>query len=117
MTAFDIYLIFLADDVKVTCTVIGSISLFALIMSCVVITIENENPFKNKTIIKFLITTFILLFVGIVTPSTKTLITMFTAPSIVNNEKVQVMPNKVINLIDKKLNELLESESGNNEGK
>jgi len=112
MNIFEVYLILQADDIKGIAIVLGVIGLIASIIYRAVTASEfyREEEATAITLKRFkyvLKISLTLLAIGSVTPSTKTIVAMYAVPSIVNNEKVQMLPEKILDLIDKKVDEAL----------
>jgi len=60
--------------------------------------------------LKYVIICFIIfLILNIFTPSSKTIATMYLFPKIVNNEQVQEIPGKALDMLNLKMDEYIES--------
>lgn len=103
ITPFQIYLISIADDIRITFILFFALMAIALIvsglywLSCIADN-DEEDKIKaaKKRTIKLSIVAFIFgIFVSIL-PSTETLIAMYTIPAIVNNKEVQKLPENLL---------------------
>lgn len=118
ITAFDIYLMAMADSIKYlfgTLSIIFGITLVITIMSILHIKAsfswENENTIKKilepnltfwinifKKVIILLSVSFLLwCFI----PGTKVVITMYAVPTVLNNEKLQQLPDVFLDYLIK----------------
>lgn len=95
-----IYLIGQADEFK---TFLGVISFIILFLTVPLVFCIRYVP---KYIILSIIGAAIIGFIAICIPSTKTAIAMAVIPPVINNEKVQKLPDNVLGFI----NEYLEHE-------
>lgn len=113
VTPFAIYLILQLDSIYHLLLVMLAISLVCFgfffipsvfgIMDDDIKLYQRAKPYLKITgslmIICILLVTFI--------PSTKTAIAMYTIPDVLNNKKVQAIPDKALDLINQKLDEFL----------
>ncbi len=101
MTAFQLYVILILDNVKLAIS-IGAI-IFLGIPACVSFYCAMESSGSN-TMKRPKWTTYIAgigLLIGLlwgVTPSTKQMAAIYVIPPIVNNEQVQEIPQKILDL-------------------
>lgn len=93
ITAFDIYLVSLADKIISPAGFIACFSLGITIFLCVIYFVGfdiTEEVKQAKTALK--ITTAIMIvcgFIAVFVPSSKTIAAMYVLPAIVNNEHIQ----------------------------
>lgn len=101
MTPFQIYLISQADNFERAVFVGILISVGVIVIFSRIIADYGYNEYQTsifKKVIKisiFFFISFIMMFMF--SPSTKTLIAMYTLPSIVNNKEAQKLPINLVN--------------------
>ena len=117
MNAFQIYCLLKLDAVSCLFGVLGILMLIyvgAVILFCGVFADENKIDFseyyntrtkKAKPVLIGILGSIILL-IGILMPSTKEMATIIIVPKIINNEEIQKIPNKMIDLANEWLDEL-----------
>ena len=118
ITAFDIYLMAMADSIKYlfrTLSIIFGITLVITIMSILHIKAsfswENENTIKKilEPNLTFWINIFkkVIILLGVsfllwcFIPGTKVVITMYAVPTVLNNEKLQQLPDVFLDYLIK----------------
>ena len=112
MTPFQLYLILKLDDIKAFFCVSATILLVASVMAFAY-WMENGGggDGSEKKAIKISLVTFILsvllFLIVVLTPSTKQMVTIIVTPKVINNRKVQGMPQKLLDVLDIKLDKLL----------
>jgi membrane-associated HD superfamily phosphohydrolase len=108
ITTWHMYLLTRLDSI-----VISTVLLF--ILSCIIIglsiinwKIEDDSEpekYPKKTITIFSFILVISLLLSVVIPDTKTMALIYVIPKIINNEKVQKIPGKILDLANIKLDE------------
>jgi len=122
MTPFQVYFITRLDDIKellggviTTCLVlgtVGSIVLTGVYMTLVEPPRSSEDSIKlTKRMLKIcsmilLPAALVLSVAGALLPSTKQMAAIVVIPSIVNNDHIQALPNKLLRLADDWIEEL-----------
>lgn len=119
MSAWTLYLITRLDDISV----VISISFFLFLISFVITTVmflvikysneedNNENfmSFYNKVVKKKVLPWLIILSLFLCfIPSEKETIAIYVIPKIVNNEQIQDISEKTLNVLQYKLNEWID---------
>ncbi len=108
MSGFEIYLILQLDGFIKTLWLL-TLSLF--MAALIFFGKSTENSVDKKTWVKRGIKSLWLALafsiVAVLIPSTKTAIAMLTVPSVLNNATAQKIPAKILNVIDKKLDSIL----------
>ena len=105
ITAFDIYLISLADKVLRAVVPVTALSFCVFCVSCFLFVVAcdtEEEKSKYKLVIKstgivFVLSTLLALFV----PSAKTSAAMYVLPAIVNNEHIQNATGNTLEFLEK----------------
>ena len=108
-----IYLLGIIDNLKILLE--GSCIFCIISLVCLVIwwaaSIENnkKKPIKKSFnyIKKNVYVLILIIFMNIFTPSSKTIATMYLLPKIVNNEEVQKIPGKALDMLNLKMDEYL----------
>lgn len=99
ITSWDLYWILKLDDLQVLLTICGSAIL--LLFFCVTAAILPDEEQSKKLLFFTIPVTFLgafLICVGRLIPSTKQMATILVLPAIVNNEKVQEMGGKTLDI-------------------
>ncbi len=119
MTSFEIYLLLLATPVKVSMTILFFIGALILIIVNSIIrdtnnfrSVEENNEIISKLNKKTKMYSVIIMAIGLLAllmPSTETLIIVNVAPKVINNETVQVLPDKLLQYLDSKLDAEIKS--------
>lgn len=109
MTTFEIYLIMQINPIKFG--IIGS-TIAAMIIYLFHLAIQSDaakmdNEYVPVYRYRIGISIFFFFFFSLMIPSRNTLIAMYVAPPILQDEIVQRIPGKVLKLIDKRLDEML----------
>jgi len=114
MSALELYWILKLDSILNLVTfatvILGIIIIctyLALIISAGTYDNEKIRSWKDKYIKKLFIGFFICSTILIFTPNTTDIIMLKTIPKITNNEKIQQMPEKLIEIVDKQLDKYL----------
>jgi len=107
ISPFMIYLISIADNLQNLMEIIALLG--GLVMGALIFKyyydigdyeekeIKEKKLIFGKKCIKISIIVFISsLFIGFFSPSTKTIISMYTIPSIINNQEVQKLPDNLL---------------------
>lgn len=113
VTEFEMYWLTRLDGIKFILQLIGAVCVaFSVILIFVFGTIndDNNNSSKNPKMIKrMLLLVFassILYCSAVFVPTTKEMCAIKLVPVIINNEVVQELPNKVVNLANDWIDEL-----------
>jgi len=116
MTAFDVYLITILDNVKYCCKGAVTFSIFCLAISFVVwvIAILGDNVhyivrYKFFPIVCAIILTFSTIFTAMI-PTSKQMAVIYIVPKIVNNQKVQQLPSHLMKLLDDYIENLIKDD-------
>jgi len=112
MTAFQIYIILQLDQINELCSTLGIILSMTSVAWLAIYSAHKESVsgIMKSGFKSILIIASILLTTATFIPTTKTAITMLVAPQILKDETVRELPNKVLELIDSKLDSLLAGE-------
>ena len=108
MTPFDIYLIFTAGNLSNLFGVVGLIGSFIAILILMFGFLEKE-PAALRVGRILIVTGPILGILGVLLPSTKTLVAMYVVPAVVNSEYTEKLGTKAINVLDSLMSEYLAS--------
>lgn len=105
ISAFDIYLLGVFDDIGCVLFFLTVVS-FSILLFVLKVTADewertNQEDRKfNVKIIKILsISTILLLIINLFTPNAKTLAAMWVVPSVVNNEKIQAIGSNGLDIL------------------
>lgn len=110
MTEFDVWLLMMLDPFRNFMLVTSIISIvFFLFMGLYQAIEKDEYKFLLIHKKKLTLVLFWILLSNII-PSTKQAVAIILIPKIINNEKVQEIPVKLLNIVDKKLTSLLSEE-------
>lgn len=111
VTAFNIYLFGVLLELR---HFFGTVMIFAIVGGIVAffmtpVICDMDDAKLAKTIKKIFLTALIVLFIGVIgkslSPSKEIATAMFIVPPVVNNEKVQELPENVLDFINSWLKE------------
>lgn len=115
MTPIDMYWLLKLDDIRASLTTF--IFIFSLITSGAVILFisakmdyrapEQLSRLSRRLIIIFLPLLIIVIGLKLFLPSTTQMAAIIVVPKVVNNEKVQQIPEKILDLANQKLDSLI----------
>lgn len=106
-----IYLIGMVDDIKCLLIIPSILLMVVLLVSFLFMRLHSYGEDDNKKINQYTIKTFLLLIpilIGMLVPSSKTISTMYLIPKITANEQVQQIPDKVLKVMNGKLDEWID---------
>lgn len=107
ISMWEIYWLFKLDDIRglfvILSIIIGCMGGLAAIAIAVEKGTESVIKYLKIVIPVFLLTLSLATFI----PGSKTLAAMYVVPSVVNNKSVQQIPQKILDLANQKLDELL----------
>lgn len=103
ITALDIYLISVVGDVGCVLVSLGIVGLVVgATFASVSFVMSEAGDAMGQASLKYtkalLLASSALLVIGTLIPSTRTIAAMYVIPPIVNNEKVQQLPNELLDL-------------------
>jgi len=111
-----IYLIGLVDDLKYVLGFLGGLFTLIVVGAWVAVYINKEDVPDYILIIKRLkigaVCSVAGIIISIFTPSSYTIAAMYVIPKIINNEGLQKLPEKMINVLNSKLDKWMESNKG-----
>lgn len=112
MTAFDIYLLMMADGIKILFIMAGVVSsiLFGVMWTHSVIDRGEEGPSSIK---KSFFASLFVLFIGIFTPSTKTLTAMYVVPpalEVLSSDRAMALGDKTLTYLENFLDKYVDTE-------
>ena len=124
MTAWQIYLILKLDAIRDAASIIAAIAfmLSTVFYLAYAMAISEDDILevsrKAKKVMlsmgwKSLIIALAFGAFNILLPSTKQMVAMIVLPKIAQDKQVQRMPNKLLDVLDVKLDKLLQNEKGN----
>jgi len=117
MSSLFVYFVLMLDGISLLFTIISSLSAVFALFFCVAVFcyyFDHTMPKKKsekalKKYLPFLRYSFILLIIftllSLAVPSTEEAIIIYALPKIYNNEEVQKIPPKFLNILNKKLDE------------
>ena len=132
MSGWIIYFICILDNMLTILTVLNIFSIVILIVLLIITIFGNltnfDEPFNNdkskelKTFFEkwtkmFACTVVILSTLSVFTPDTKSMVAIYMIPKITNNEKIDNMPDKMLNIFDAKLDEWMKDIVDNKKSK
>ena len=98
ITPFEVYLIMKLDSICIASVIVGLMSFVCAIFFCVGYLGEySEDTFKKPAIVSVVVT-LLCAIVAIVTPTTKQAAAIIMIPKIVNNEKIQDIGGKTLDV-------------------
>ena len=113
---FSIYLMGIVDDIKTVCGVFGFLFGIGFLISVFVVFVFHRDVIERpdnvsckadymiaKKARNYLLLFVPLLFIGVFLPSSKTIAAMYLIPKIANNESVQQIPSKALEVMNKSL--------------
>jgi len=103
MNAWTIYWILKLDDIQLLFAILGSCGVAIVVFLLMPILMEsNWERWRKDWMTAIIIFSFIILL-AVLMPSTKQLATIIVAPKIINNEQIQQMPEKLLELGNKQV--------------
>jgi hypothetical protein len=105
VTESTIYWITRLDGIRMFLSIMTGASFLAVFMACMWLILEEDKR-ATKFIIVSVITGLLLTLSSVFIPNTKEMCAIKVIPIIVNNEEVQELPNKVVELANDWINEL-----------
>lgn len=108
-----IFLMSLADDLNCVgsaCLCLLILAFVGFIASCFFD--EEEFPLLRRTCKKLIIGFGSVVFLAFLVPDGKEIAAMYLLPKIANNEAVKQIPEKALNIINKRLDDWLEDSAG-----
>lgn len=109
MSGWLVYLICLLDNIVGIFLFFGIVFGIVIIAKIVYYCCEEEPEKIWLSIKKETIILFSVIFFGCLIPSSKQAACIYIIPKIVNNEKIQEIPNNVIDLFNEGISEYIES--------
>ena len=104
MTTMQLYWIVKLTDIQLFFCILGSCTITAGIISVIAIALGEER--LSKLFSWVTITGIVLAFIGTLIPSTKQMAAILILPSVINNEQIQEMPAKLLELGNEWIEEL-----------
>ena len=101
ITPMQMYWLLKLDDIRVFCVFFVAFAIFAIIISLAVYNDDETERVRKNATVGFAIGLFSLgLFGGALTflPSTKQMATIYVVPAIANNEKIQQIGGKTLDI-------------------
>ncbi len=101
MTAWELYFLLKLDDIQGLLTGFAIISGITLFMSALMLSVEELWSTRRKRLpISLLIVMLFFSLTATIIPSTKQMTAILVVPALINNEKVQELPNELLELLD-----------------
>lgn len=105
ITSWKLYLLTRLDGIQCLFMIIGFAGCLILIVGWIPVSMSRWDGYL-KYFLCFLPLAFIFLLIGVLTPTTKEMAAILVLPKIINNQKVQQLPDKVLDLANEWIEEL-----------
>lgn len=108
LTSWEIYWITRLESIGISMLIISVVSLFIFIVTF----FKYLKHDIDSLYYKFSISVFVIsIFIASMIPSTKEMAAIYVLPKIVNNEKIQGIPDKILDLSNKWLDDLIRNQN------
>lgn len=107
MSSFEVYLIMKLDVLNFTLALFGWLMILAIGIGTTVSASDDEGLDYLEKAKKYIFWAVSLICITVILPTTKQVVSMIVIPPIVNNDKVQKIPKRLLDILDKNLSEIL----------